>query len=75
MPSPSIDVALSCPFSSLNLRPFVISNPHSTILVDEEESGCPENIPSRRTLVRMATNSTVCLIAQQRARDLYYDKF
>ena len=47
MPSPSTDVMLSCPFSSLNLHPFVIGDPHCTILVDEEESGCPENIPYR----------------------------
>ena len=46
MPSPFTDVVLSCPFSSLTLHPCVIGDPPDTMLVDEEESGCPENIPS-----------------------------
>ncbi len=46
MPSPFTDVVRSWPFSSLTLHPCVIGDPPDTMLVDEEESGCPENIPS-----------------------------
>jgi hypothetical protein len=58
MPSLSTDIAVSCPFSSHNLHPFAIGDPHATFLVDEEESGWPENIPSharvwRRTRQRL----------------------
>ena len=66
MPSPFTDVMLSCPFSSLNLHPFVIGDPHCTILIDEEESGCPENIPYHGRLCKRKRQHLFIITATMR---------
>jgi hypothetical protein len=67
MPSPSTNVAVSYPFSSLNLHPCLLGDHHAICLIDEEESGCPENIPSQPMERCGGGNDSACSWGRERS--------